>query len=145
MITDETRKYREEVIRKRSANSTPAPKAPAGGGTRNARFAPLNAARDGGWVAKMSGNEFKVLGMIWSLGAGSNQARISHGALARMCGMQRNHVATATAKLERWGLLRVVERGRTMGKRGKRTANVYEVLVPEPVPGVSGEGSEEDD
>ena len=44
----------------------------------------------------------------------------------------REDVARTTKRLERLKLARVRVRGRTVGQGGKRTANEYELLVPEP-------------
>jgi CRP-like cAMP-binding protein len=97
-----------------------------------ARFAPLNALRDGGWISELPSREIKVWLVLWSLADRSNRVRVSHGTLAAICGIRREHAARTTKALERRGLLKVLVRGRTMGQTGKRTANVYEVLVPTP-------------
>lgn len=96
------------------------------------RFLPMNALRDGGWVGVLSLRELRVWIVLFSLADGSNRVRASHGTIARLTGIRREHAARTTKRLERRGLLKVLVRGRTVGQAGKRTANAYEVLVPEP-------------
>jgi hypothetical protein len=92
----------------------------------------MNALRDGGWVGVLSLRELRVWIVLFSLADGSNRVRASHGTIARLTGIRREHAARTTKRLERRGLLKVLVRGRTVGQAGKRTANVYELLVPEP-------------
>ena len=98
------------------------------------RFAPLNALADGGWLGVLSWRELRVWVAIYRLADGSNRARASHGTIATRCGMHREDAARTTKRLERRGLVKVLVRGRTVGKTGKRTANEYELLVPPPIP-----------
>ncbi|MFO0963223.1 MAG: helix-turn-helix domain-containing protein [Phycisphaerales bacterium] len=66
------------------------------------------------------------------------RVRVSHGRIAALAGVRREHAARATRALERRGLLRVPVRGRTVGERGRRTTNEYELLAsPPPPPGDS--------
>jgi CRP-like cAMP-binding protein len=96
------------------------------------RFAPLNALADGGWLGVLSWRELRVWLALYRLADGSNRVRASHGTIATRCGIRREHAARTTKRLERRGLLKVLVRGRTVGQAGKRTANAYELLVPEP-------------
>jgi CRP-like cAMP-binding protein len=96
------------------------------------RFAPINALADGGWLGVLSRRELAVWVALYRLADGLNRVRASHGTIATRCGIRREHAARTTKRLERRGLLKVLVRGRTVGQAGKRTANAYELLVPEP-------------
>jgi hypothetical protein len=98
----------------------------------NVRFAPMNALTDGLWLPELSGREFKVWFILYRHARPDGRVRISHGTIARLAGIRREDAARTTKGLERRALVRVLVRGRTVGQSGKRTANEYEVLVPEP-------------
>lgn len=102
------------------------------------RFLPLNAIVDGGWLEVLTPRELRVWAAIYRLADSANRARVSHGTIARLARMRREDAARTTARLERRGLIRVRVRGRTVGQDGKRTANVYELLVPDPCPNSGG-------
>jgi hypothetical protein len=112
---------------------------------RSARFAPLNALADGGWLPVLSPRELRVWVALFRLADGSSRLRASHGTIAARCGIRREHAARTTKALEERGLLKVLVRGRTVGKAGKRTANEYEMLVPEPRPNSAAGGANEKD
>jgi CRP-like cAMP-binding protein len=111
-----------------------------------ARFAPMNAIADGGWLPVLTPRELRVWFALYRLADRACRVRASHGTIARIAGMRREDAARTTARLERRGLIRVRDRGRTVGQDGKRTANVYELLVPCPC-SISGSGDtiEEDE
>ena len=71
--------------------------------------------------------------------------RAGHGTIAARCGIRREHAARTTKALEQRGLLKVLVRGRTVGKAGKRTANEYELLVPEPWTNSATGGTNDED
>jgi hypothetical protein len=119
-----------------------APRAMRKGGDR---FAPLNALTDGGWLGVLRPRELRVWLVLYRLADTSGRARASHGTIAARCGMRREHAARETARLERHGLVRVRVRGRTVGQGGKRTANEYELLVPEPRANSATGGTIEED
>jgi hypothetical protein len=96
------------------------------------RFKPLNALVDGGWLGALTPRELRVWAVIYRLADRGGRATVSHGTIARRAGIRREHTARTTKRLEHLGLVRVRVRGRTIGQAGKRTANVYEVLVPQP-------------
>jgi hypothetical protein len=123
-LSEADRKWRAERLQ-----AVGTPRSRRVGGTR---FAPVNAVRDGGWLAALTGQEAKVWFVLWSMADARNRVRASHGTIAARCGIRRNHAASTTRALERYGLVRVLVRGRTVGQAGKRTANEYELLVPEP-------------
>jgi Mn-dependent DtxR family transcriptional regulator len=105
----------------------------------------MNALRDGGWVGVLSLRELRVWIVLFSLADVSNRVRASHGTIAKRCGIRREDAARTTKRLERRGLLKVLVRGRTVGQAGKRTANAYEVLVPEPRANSGGGATNEED
>jgi hypothetical protein len=105
----------------------------------------MNAVVDGGWLPALSGRELRVWIVLFRLAGGSNRARASHGTIARLTGIRREDAARTTKRLERRGVLKVLVRGRTVGQAGKRTANVYEVLVPEPRANSGGGATNEED
>lgn len=123
-LSEADRKWREQ---RRAQGAT---RKPRRGGSK--RFAPRNALLDGGWVALLTPSELKVWVAIDRFADKCNRARVSHGTIARLTGLRREHAARTTARLERRGLLRVLERGRRVRESGKRTANVYEILAPPP-------------
>jgi|LauGreDrversion4_2_1035121.scaffolds.fasta_scaffold67102_2 CRP-like cAMP-binding protein len=96
------------------------------------RFMGKNAIVDCGVVAALTTSELRVLFVIERFLDAAGKARISHTTIASLVGMRREHVARTTARLERRGLLRVLERGRRVRESGKRTANVYELVAPPP-------------
>lgn len=103
------------------------------------RFKPKRAIVSGGWLGQLAPAQIKVLWVLDDFADSKCCVRISHATIGKYAGMRREHAARATASLETLGLVRVVERGRTFGKSGKRTANVYELLAPEPF-GISAAG-----
>jgi Mn-dependent DtxR family transcriptional regulator len=105
----------------------------------------MNALADGGWLGVLSWRELRVWLALYRLADGSNRVRASHGTIATRCGIRREDAARTTKRLERRGLLKVLVRGRTVGKTGKRTANEYELLVPPPVPNSGGGATNEED
>ena len=109
------------------------------------RFLPMNALADGGWLGVLSWRELRVWVALYRLADGSNRVRASHGTIAKRCGIRREDAARTTKRLERRGLLKVLVRGRTVGQAGKRTANAYEVLVPEPRANSGGGATNEED
>jgi hypothetical protein len=112
-------------------------------GTR--RFVPLNATVDGGWLAVLTPYELRVWVVLHRLADGNGMVRVSHGTIAERTGMRREHAARTTKRLEKRGVLRVRVRGRTVGQGGERTANVYEMLAPPPIPNSAATGTIEDD
>jgi len=109
------------------------------------RFAPLNAIVDGGWLGMLTPREVRVWVVLHRLADGTGLARVSHGTIGRLAVMRREHAARTTKRLEARGLLRVRIRGRTVGQGGKRTANVYEMLIPPPLPNSAASGTMEFD
>jgi len=122
--TDEEweRKRAELAARGRAAHGR-------GSGTR---FAPSNALVDGRWLGALTHRELKVWHVLFRMADRGGRATVSHGRIARDAGIRREHAARTTKRLEHLGLVRVRVRGRTVGQAGKRTANEYELLVPEP-------------
>ena len=122
-LTEADRKWREEQL------AQAAPRKPRRG---SERFVPLNALVDGGWLGALTPREVRVWLVLFRMADRGGRATVSHGTIARRAGIRREHTARTTKRLEHLGLVRVRVRGRTVGQAGKRTANVYEVLVPEP-------------
>jgi hypothetical protein len=112
---------------------------------KSARFVPMNALTDGGWLGVLSWRELRVWLALYRLADGENRVRASHGTIAARCCIRREHAARTTKRLERRGLLKVLVRGRTVGQTGKRTANAYELLVPEPRANSADGGTIEED
>ena len=100
----------------------------------SARFAPLNALVDGGWLAVLTPYELRVWVVLHRLADGNGMVRVSHGTIAERTGMRRENAARTTKRLEGRGLIRVRVRGRTVGQGGKRTSNEDEMLAPSPTP-----------
>jgi len=115
----------------REARLAPKPGSPARRG-KGARFVPINALVDGGWLAALTPREVRVWLVLFRMADRGGRATVSHGRIARDAGIRREHAARTTKRLEHLGLVRVRVRGRKVGQAGKRTANVYELLVPEP-------------
>jgi hypothetical protein len=109
------------------------------------RFVPLNALADGGWLRVLSRRELRVWIALYRLADSSNRVRAGHGTIAARCGIRREHAARTTKALEQRGLLKVLVRGRTVGKAGKRTANEYELLVREPWTNSATGGTNDED
>lgn len=120
----------EERERRRAELAALGRAAPRRGGS--SRFVPLNALVDGGWLGVLTPREVRVWLVLFRMADRGGRATVSHGTIARRAGIRREHTARTTKRLEHLGLVRVRVRGRTVGRAGKRTANVYEVLVPEP-------------
>lgn len=112
---------------------------------KSARFAPLNALADGGWLGVLSWRELRVWVALYRMADSPGRVRASHGTIAARCGLRREDAARTTKRLERRGLLKVLVRGRTVGKTGKRTANEYELLAPPPDPNSGGGATNEED
>jgi hypothetical protein len=136
--SEEERERRRAELAERAKGGTR-----RGGGTR---FVPLNALVDGGWLGALTHRELKVWDVLFRMADGSGRATVSHGRIARDARIRREDAARTTKRLEHLGLVRVRVRGRTVGQAGKRTANVYELLVPKPRTN-SGDGAtiEEDE
>ena len=109
------------------------------------RFRPMNAVRDGGWLRVLTRRELAVWLVLYSHANRDGTVRISHSSIGRAIGMRREHAARTTRALERIGLLRVRVRGRTFGQAGTRTANEYEMLVPQPHTNSATSGTNEED
>jgi len=137
-----TRTEAERERRRAELVERPQGHARRGGGGK--RFFPLNAIVDGGWLAVVTPRELRVWLVIDRFADKCNRARLSHGTIARLTGMRREHAARTTKTLERHGLLQVLVRGRTVGQAGKRTANEYELLVPKPLPNSAARGNIEE-
>ena len=135
-LSEADRKWREQ---RRAQGAT---RKPRRGGSK--RFLPMNATADGGWIALLTPRELRVWVAIYRFADKCNRARLSHGTIARLTGMRREHAARTTKTLERRGLLQVLVRGRTVGQAGKRTANEYELLVPKPLPNSAARGNIEE-
>ena len=91
------------------------------------RFEFQNALVRSGLLFKLSVQEMKVL---WVLNTHANnelKVRIGHTAIANALGVNRENVARTTKALERKGFIRCTSRGRTMGKKGKRESNEYQL------------------
>ena len=84
------------------------------------------------WLPRLTIRELKVCWALNSLREPGGTVQVSHGTLGKCCGILRQHIASTTARLERSGLLKVLERGRTVGKGGKRTCNVYRLMCAMP-------------
>jgi len=134
-----TRTEAERERRRAELVERPQGHARRGGGSK--RFLPLNAIVDGGWLAVLTPRELRVWWVICRFANTCNHARVSHGTIARLAGMRREHAARTTAALEKRRLLRVRARGRTVGRTGKRTSNEYELLMPEPLPNSAAIGT----
>ena len=130
-LSKETIEWQARERERRRTGRKPGPSKPDG---KSARFAPLNALADGGWLGVLSRRELAVWFVLYRLADGTNWVRASHGTIAARCGIRREDAARTTKRLERRGLLKVLVRGRTVGQSGKRTANEYELVVPPPVP-----------
>jgi hypothetical protein len=128
-LSKETIEWQARERERRRTGRKPGPSKPDG---KSERFMPINALTDGGWLPAFSKRELLVWFVLFRLADGSKRVRASHGTIARLTGIRREHAARTTKRLERRGLLKVLVRGRTVGQAGKRTANVYELLVPEP-------------
>ena len=105
----------------------------------------MNAIADGGWLPVLTPRELRVWFALYRLADRECRVRASHGTIARLAGIRREHAASTTARMERRGLIRVRVRGRTVGQDGKRTANVYELLVPIPCPNSAASGTISED
>ena len=141
-LSKETIEWQAHERERRRTGRKPGPSKPDG---KSARFAPLNALADGGWLGVLSWRELRVWVALYRMADRSGRVRASHGTIAARCGIRREHAARTTRRLEERGLLKVLVRGRTVGKAGKRTANEYEMLVPEPRPNSAAGGTIEED
>lgn len=91
------------------------------------RFAFQNALTRSGSLSKLSGLEVKVLFVLNTQANSELKVRIGHTAIANALGVNRENVARTTKALERKGFIRCTSRGRTMGKKGKRESNEYQL------------------
>ena len=91
------------------------------------RFEFQNALVRSGWLSKLSGQEAKVLFVLNTLADNDLKVRVGHTAIAKSLGVNRENVARTTKALERKGFIRCTSRGRTMGKKGKRESNEYQL------------------
>lgn len=98
------------------------------------RFAPLNAIATGGHLARLTSPEKSVWIVLFCLADRSGILRASGTTIADRAGMRREHAHRATKGLERKGYIECIERGRTVGRTGERTANVFRLLAPVPPP-----------
>jgi hypothetical protein len=98
------------------------------------RFAPLNAIATGGHLARLTSPEKSVWIVLFCLADRSGILRASGTTIAERAGMRREHAHRATKSLERKGYIECIERGRTVGRTGERTANVFRLLAPVPPP-----------
>lgn len=94
-----------------------------------------------GWLGQLTRRQLAVLFALNTWADASLRVTCGHTALGKACGLGRNHAATATAELERLGLVKVIERGRTIGTAGKRTSNVYELPRTVPPPNSPNSGT----
>ena len=124
--------YRQRMRELRDGKPTGRPK-PA---TRQGdRFAHQNAVTYGGHLAKLKGRELAILYALNTLCGRDGTVRVSHTKLGEYTGMRREDASRTTKRLEGLGYIECVTRGRTIGKAGKRTANVYRLLTPLPISG----------
>ncbi len=91
------------------------------------RFEFQNALVRSGWLFKLSIRELKVLFVLNTHANNELKVRIGHTAISIATGIRREHVARTTKALERKGFIRCTSRGRTMGKKGKRESNEYQL------------------
>ena len=91
------------------------------------RFEFQNPLVRSGWLSKLSGQEAKVLFVLNTLADNDLKVRVGHTAIAKSLGVNRENVARTTKALERKGFIRCTSRGRTMGKKGKRESNEYQL------------------
>jgi hypothetical protein len=141
-LPEEATEWQARERERRRTGRKPSPSKPDG---KSARFAPLNALADGGWLGVLSWRELRVWVALFRLADGSSRLRASHGTIAARSGIRREHAARTTKALEARGLLKVLVRGRTVGRAGKRTANEYEMLVPAHRPNSAAGGTIEED
>ena len=126
--------YRQRMREKRDGKPPGRPK-PA---TRQGdRFAPLNALVDGGHLAKLTPRELKVWIALYRHAKPDGTVTVSGTRLGELAGIEREHASRTTKRLERRGYIECVTRGRTLGERGERTANVFRILTP-PLNSASG-------
>jgi Mn-dependent DtxR family transcriptional regulator len=87
---------------------------------------------DGGHLAKLTPRELKVWIALYRHASADGTMRVSGSTLGRLAGIEREHASRTTKRLERVGYIECVTRGRTLGQKGKRTANVFRILAPPP-------------
>lgn len=134
---------RAELLQHPKRQAAGRPSVPRPGGAT--RFDPLNALVDGGWLGALTPRELRVWLALYRMANGRNLVRASHGTIASRAKMLREDAARTTSRLERRGIVRVLQRGRTIGQAGKRTANEYEVLVPGPPRNSGGSATNDED
>ena len=117
-----SRLYREKMERKARGEDERKPAKAKG-----KRFEFQNALVRSGWLSKLSGQEVKVLWVLNTLADNHLKVRVGHTAIANALGVNRENVARTTKALERKGFIRCTSRGRTMGKKGKRESNEYQL------------------
>ena len=115
-----SRLHREKMERKARGEDERKP-------AKGKRFEFQNALFRSGWLSKLSGQEAKVLFVLNTLADNHLKVRIGHTAIANALGVNRENVARTTKALERKGFIRCTSRGRTMGKKGKRESNEYQL------------------
>jgi hypothetical protein len=134
---------RAELVQRPQRQAGGRPSVPKPG--KATRFDPLNALVDGGWLGALTPRELRVWLALYRMANGRNLVRASHGTIAARAKMLRADAARTTSRLERRGIVRVLQRGRTIGQAGKRTANEYEVLVPDPSRNSGGSATNDED
>ncbi len=88
----------------------------------------MNALAESGWLGLLPPSELRVWLVLYRHAGTDGTARVSHGTIGKCAGLRREHAARAARSLERRGLVRVLVRGRTVGRKGERTANHYALL-----------------
>ena len=91
------------------------------------RFEFQNALVKCGVMPSLTGREVKVLFVLNTYADKNLMVRIGHTAIARILGLHRENVARTTKALERKKLITCIYRGRTIGKKGKRSSNEYQL------------------
>ena len=121
-FSDPEQDHRDKMDRRRRGEDERKPAKAKG-----KRFEFQNALVRSGWLSKLSGLEVKVLFVLNTHANNEGKVRIGHTAIANALGVNRENVARTTKALERKGLIRCTSRGRTMGKKGKRESNEYQL------------------
>ena len=121
-FSDPEQDHRDKMDRRRRGEDDRKPAKASG-----KRFEFQNALVRSGWLSKLSGLEVKVLFVLNTQANSELKVRIGHTAIANALGVNRENVARTTKALERKGFIRCTSRGRTMGKKGKRESNEYQL------------------
>ena len=119
---DEAELYRDQL--KREARGLDKHKVAKVNGKR---FEFQNALVKCGVMPSLTGREVKVLFVLNTYADKNLMVRIGHTAIARILGIRRENVARTTKVLERKRLITCIYRGRTIGKKGKRLSNEYQL------------------